>query len=191
MKLNTCALVIFLGISILSCTSDVIPKPVGNFRIDIPKHNYYNLNQKELPYSFDYADYAQINSFKDNNPYWLDIFYPKFKAKIYISYIKMDTSLSKYINESHDLAFKHASMAADIESEAVIDNSRKLYGLIYYIKGNNVASPINFYLTDSVNNFLRGALYFNMAPKNDSLSPVIQDIEKDIKVLIKTFKWKK
>lgn len=103
----------------------------------------------------------------------------------------MDTSLSKYINESHDLAFKHASMAADIESEAVIDNSRKLYGLIYYIKGNNVASPINFYLTDSVNNFLRGALYFNMAPKNDSLSPVIQDIEKDIKVLIKTFKWKK
>jgi hypothetical protein len=41
-----------------------------------------------------------------------------------------------------------------------------------------------------VEHFLRASLYFNMAPHNDSLEPVIEGIEKDLKHLVKTLEWK-
>ena len=181
-----------LGLFLLlwGCTEDYIPKPVGFFRIDIPEHSYNKLKLNDLPYSFNYADYANIDRLNDKNPDWININYPLFKAQIYISYSKMDTSLSKYINDCHTMAYKHAAMATNIETEPIILPKQKVYGLIYYIEGDKAASPINFYLTDSTNHFLRGALYFNLEPRNDSLKPVIQSIDDDIDTLIKSFEWK-
>lgn len=186
------SLIFLLGILVLfwGCNDDYIPKPVGLFRIDIPEHGYKNLDIPDLPYAFDYADYATVEQLKDKNPDWINIYYPLFKAKIYFSYTKMDTSLSKYINDCHNMAYKHTAMATNIETEPIILPKQKVFGLIYYIEGDKAASPINFYLTDSTNHFVRGALYFNLEPRNDSLQPVIQSIDKDIDRMIKTFKWK-
>jgi gliding motility-associated lipoprotein GldD len=52
------------------------------------------------------------------------------------------------------------------------------------------ASPFQFYLTDSTKNFVRGALYFNTVPNNDSLAPVIDFLKQDIIHMIETFRWK-
>jgi len=41
-------------------------------------------------------------------------------------------------------------------------------------------------VTDSTTHFLRGALYFNTALKNDSLAPVIEYIKIDLAQLINT-----
>jgi len=173
-----------------SCGDDPIPKPVGLFRIDIPEHGYKTLDTVALPYSFDYADYAKIINTNNEKPYWIDVYYPHFKAKIYITYFKMDTTLAKYIDDCHTMTYKHTSKATNIEKEVVVFPEHKVYGLIYYIEGSEAASPLNFYLTDSTERFARGALYFNLEPNNDSLQPVIESIEKDIKQMIKTFRWK-
>ena len=61
--------------------------------------------------------------------------------------------------------------------------------MIYDI-GGNAASSIQFYATDSTKHFIRGALYFNVAPQPDSLAPVIQYLRKDIVRLLTTLKWK-
>jgi len=53
-----------------------------------------------------------------------------------------------------------------------------------------VATPISFWLTDSSNHYLRGALYFNNPPNNDSLQPVIEYIREDILEMINGFEWK-
>jgi len=190
MKIKNLLLAISLLVVFGSCNNDYIPKPVGLFRIDIPEHSYKNLDLPNLPYSFDYADYAQATKPSDKNPDWVNIYYPKFKASIYISYSKIDTTLSAYIDDCHNMAYKHTVMATNIETEPIILPKQKVYGLIYYIEGDKAASPLNFYLTDSTNHFLRGALYFNLSPRNDSLRPVIQGIEKDIDRLIRSFSWK-
>jgi gliding motility-associated lipoprotein GldD len=65
-----------------------------------------------------------------------------------------------------------------------------VYGLVYQISGSDAASTYQFYLTDSTKNFVRGALYFDLVPNNDSLSPVIEFLKKDIEHMIMTFKWK-
>jgi hypothetical protein len=49
---------------------------------------------------------------------------------------------------------------------------------------------MQFTITDSTKNFLRGALYFNTKVQNDSLRPAIEYMKKDILHLINTFDWK-
>jgi gliding motility-associated lipoprotein GldD len=55
----------------------------------------------------------------------------------------------------------------------------------------NAATSRQFYVTDSVHHFLRGALYFNSAPNADSLSIVNDFLETDMRHMIETLKWKK
>ena len=61
--------------------------------------------------------------------------------------------------------------------------------IVYSIDGNT-ASSVQFFLTDSTKNYLRGALYFNEQPRLDSIQPVLDFVKKDIDQMIKTFKWR-
>ena len=56
--------------------------------------------------------------------------------------------------------------------------------------GGNAATASQFYLTDSVHHFLRGALYFDAAPNEDSLKPVNDFLLEDVRHMINSFKWK-
>jgi gliding motility-associated lipoprotein GldD len=62
-------------------------------------------------------------------------------------------------------------------------------GLYYSLKGNT-ATANQFFLTDSTRHFLRGALYFNAAPNEDSLGIVNNFLKQDLFHLINTLKWR-
>jgi gliding motility-associated lipoprotein GldD len=101
----------------------------------------------------------------------------------------MTGSLASYSEDIRTIAYKHIVKADDIIETPVMIPEKKVYGMIYEIKGNT-ASSLNFYLTDSVDNFLSGALYFNTIPNKDSLAPVISFFKNDIEHLIETVEWK-
>ena len=185
------ALAMFFSlIALSSCGDDAMPKPRVWFRIDIPEHGFVKFDTT-YPYTFEYADYSVISEVKrEGHPYWMNIYYPKFKARLYVSYNHVDKNINQFLEDAHTLAYKHISKANDIRQALIIEPEHRVYGLVYYIKGNDVASPLNFYVTDSVENFLRASLYFDMIPRNDSLEPVIEGIEKDLKHLVKTLEWK-
>jgi gliding motility-associated lipoprotein GldD len=90
--------------------------------------------------------------------------------------------------DSRALAYKH-TVKAEAINETRVEGKNKVYGVYYDIEGNT-ASAIQFVLTDSTKHFLRGALYFYNKPNIDSISPVVQFIQKDIEHLINTFQWK-
>ena len=50
-------------------------------------------------------------------------------------------------------------------------------------------SNIQYYITDSIKNFLSANLYFNSKPNYDSLLPYIHYIRNDIKKMIESFEW--
>lgn len=183
--------VFFIIIVSASCSSDYTPKPKGFLRIDLPEKKY-KMFKGLCPYSFEYPEYALIEYYKKekNEPYWLNIFFPKLKAKIHLSYKPVNKDVDKFIEDSRTLAYKHSIKADAINENIVVNNKEKVYGMIYDIKGNS-ASSVQFFLTDSVKHFLRGALYFNAEPNKDSLQPVINFIHKDITHLIETFHWEK
>ena len=183
---------VFFILFILSCGDSYNPKPRGFFRIDLPEKEY-RVFDSIFPYTFEYPVYAKIQPDLSpaSEPYWADIFFPQFKASIHLSYkeVKSQEDLYLYFDDSRTFANKQIPKATAIRESSVVDDNREVYGLTYEIKGTGAASTYQFYLTDSTKHFLRGALYFNFNPNNDSLAPVIDFIAKDIEHLIYTLEW--
>lgn len=198
MKKTQGTIILLVGIAAIlilmaACNSDYTPKPKGYFRIALPE-KHYTLLDSTLPYSFEYPTYARITNdpLSPEETTWINLEMSVLKGRIHISHKPLPDkkSLIQYTEDSRTLAYKHIAKASSIDQIAINDPARKVYGLVYEIKGMGAASPYQFYLTDSTNHFLRGSLYFDVSPNNDSLSPVITFVQKDIQRIIETLKWK-
>jgi gliding motility-associated lipoprotein GldD len=179
------------------CRKVSVPKPKGYFRIDLPKKEYKifdfseNLH-KDLPFSFEYPGYGILSYQTENTrePGWLNIEFPFYKAKIYLTYKDINNNFEGLMDQSYKMNVKNHISKADAINEQVISNSgNRVFGILYDLKGNT-ASSVQFYVTDSVKHYLRGSLYFAAVPDADSLEPVINFFRGDIVHLIETLKWK-
>ena len=183
------ALVYFLAIFISACGGseeyDYYPKPRGFIRLDFPE-NVYERYTSDCPYTFELPDYMEIID-KENSCH-KDIVFERFNGIINLTYVPLDSNLMMNIELSRRLAYEHSGFADAIEEAVYMDPISHVYGLRYNIIGN-AASPYQFYMTDSVNHFLRGALYFNTAPNYDSIKPSLDYVVKDIDYLIETIHW--
>ena len=189
--LNKIVIIIFVTALFTGCKESYSPKPRGYFRIDLPEKSYQKLDTT-LPYTFEYPTYATIT----HDPYapqeknWINVNFPSFKAVLHISYEPVHNNLDKFLNDAHTLVSKHIPKADAIYDSLIYHPEKRIYGLAFKIEGLGTASAYQFYVTDSVKNYLRGALYFNLKPNNDSLAPVIDFLEKDIDHMVNTMKWK-
>ena len=188
------ALISLLAVGFLcACSNDYTPKPRGYFRIDLPTKSYKSFDSTGFPYSFDYPGYASVLPDKGRvtEPYWVNMVVPNLKATIYLSYKSLKgEKLSALLEDSHMLLYKQSVKAESIEESEISIPERKIYGLLFDV-GGNAASPVQFYITDSTNHFLRGALYFYASPNKDSLAPVVSFMREDILKMIDSFHWKK
>jgi gliding motility-associated lipoprotein GldD len=188
--------IILLALSfLLSCNSTFTPKRRGYFRIDFPPHQYQTFDRPGYPYSFDYPVYATVirdSSFFDSvpeNPYWINIDFPRFAARIYISYKQIGpNSFDKLRDDAFKMTYKHTSKASSID-QSVIQTPNGVGGIFFNV-GGNAATAQQFYLTDTTRHFLRGALYFDTTPNEDSLAIVNHFLQKDLTHLINSFRWK-
>lgn len=180
-------LAVFMAVA---CKTNISPKPRGYFRIDLPIKEYQQYIS-ECNYRFEYPVYGEIVNYSGASaePCWINIEFPAFSSRIYITYKKMDNNLRLMAEDIRMFAYKHIIKADDIIEVPLIFPEKKVYGIFYDIKGNT-ASSVNFYLTDSTENFVSGSLYFNVMPNKDSLAPVISFFKTDIEHLIETFEWK-
>ncbi len=173
-----------------SCKKDYTPRPRGYFRISFPEKSYKPL-EVDLPCFFQVPSYSKVgrDPLSPNQINWITIDVPANHAQIHLSYRRINNNLDTLIEESHTLAYKHSQKASSIDEQLFINRTGKVYGTIYNIKGN-AASPMQFFLTDSTRNFLRGSLYIKEIPNSDSLQPVIRFLIQDVLHLIKTTEWK-
>lgn len=187
-KINSVLVAALVVLSILSCNDEsVSPRPFGYFRIDLPESNYTDL-LIDCPYSFEYSDQAIIQMKEDNNC-WVNIYYPKNKATIYLTYMDVKDDLRRHLEHTQKLTYDHQIKATRIDRIPIKKDESKVYGLKYRLEGD-VASYIQFYLTDSTEHFVRGALYFDAYVNSDSLRPVVEYLDLEIQHLVETFRWK-
>lgn len=194
------ALILFIGLFLAGCGDrhDYSPKPRGYFRVDFPKKEYREY-VSSYPFTFQYPTYAVIERDTQsrippkmiNMNYLLNMQFPQFNGTLHLSYetITSKKVFDQLVEDAHKLAFKHTVKATSIDEGVINSPDRKVYGLYYTIDGN-AASSVQFYLTDSVKNYMRGALYFNNEPRLDSIQPVLNFVKQDVDMMIKTFKWK-
>jgi gliding motility-associated lipoprotein GldD len=189
--LNKFIYIFILLLALSACNSDFTPKPRGYFRIDLPAKAYRQADSI-FPFTFEYPVYAKIvlDSSRMAEKYWFNIVYIPFNAQLHFSYKEIHKNLDQYLEDSRTLVNKHIPKANAIQQKEYVDTANRIYGLVYDIRGSDAASTYQFYLTDSVSKFVRGALYFNLVPNNDSLQPVIDFLKTDIEHMISTFRWK-
>ena len=188
---NSLALLLLLMMAVSCGDRNPQPKPRGYFRIDMPEKQYVTLDTMSR-YRFEYPVYATITPdyYSLDEKDWVNVVFPRFKGTIHISYKNVDNNLSEYVEDAYRMITKHITKATGIRDSVVINKDRNVYGLVYNLEGEGVASPLQFYLTDSTKHFMRGSLYFNIYPNNDSMQPVIKFISDDVIHLINTLEWK-
>lgn len=186
-------LIALLPLILFSCTSttEFTPKPKGYNRIDLPEHAYVALEGKH-PYSFERSTLAK--ELPDTSylaeAHWIDLFYPAFNSNIQITYKALEQKknlFDEHVVDAHKLTYKH-----DVKAHAIDEafyRSKKGYAVTIFELEGEVPSQLQFYVTDSSKHFLRGAVYFKTATKNDSLAPVINYMKEDVLHLIETLSF--
>lgn len=209
---NKIPLFFLLIILVWGCNSPYTKKRTGYYKIDFPERAYQAFYEPGYPYSFEYPVYAKIikdsSLFDTNDPYWINVDFPDFNGKIFISY-KQIGGLSTYkvkspngtyrdstsknefmqlVNDAYNLSYKNDIKAYAID-DSIMHTPNGLTGIYFSLSGN-VATAHQFFLSDTTQHFLRGALYFNATPNEDSLAPVNDFLQQDLKHIINTMKWK-
>lgn len=180
-----------LLLGIVGCGETYLPKPPGYNRIDLPAHSFERLSEG-YPYQIDYSSYSKVeaDSFNIEEEAWLNLNYTDFGAKVHLTYKRIDGDKVNFRQLSSDafrLTSQHQVKAYGIE-EAVLLTPEGYTGVVAELTGE-VPTQFQFFVTDSTENFLRGALYFNTAMKNDSLAPVIEFIKEDMAHLMNSVKF--
>ena len=176
------------------CTSDnPIPKRTTYLRISFPDKEYRKTQLPDCPYSFETEKSAALTRPRDldeSERCWSTLVYPKYKAEVFLTYkdISEAAPLRALVEDLHRYTYSHQIKAERIYSERVENQNQKNGATLFHVQGD-VASNLQFFVTDSTKHFLRGALMFRTHPNKDSLAPVLDFIEADIKHLMETVSW--
>jgi len=212
---NACYLLLLAAYYLLfiSCNSTYTSKKKGYFKVDFPERKYQQFLQEGFPYTFEYPLYANIikdSTYFDSNPenpYWINIDFPQFGGRIFLSYkivggkaiYKIKQADGSYrdsvgtnkfdnmVNDAFNLTNKNEAITNSIK-DSVMHTPNNITGVFFKV-GGNAATAKQFFLSDTTKNFIRGALYFDVTPNADSLRPVQDFLQKDIEHMINTFKW--
>jgi hypothetical protein len=213
-KLVNGFLIVICCLFFVACNAPYVSKKRGYYTISLPQRSYQKFDEPGFPYSFEYPLYAAIiqdSTYFDNNPensYWRNIDFPQFNARIFLSYKEIggkalykikqangqykDSSginnFDKMVADAFTLTNKNNVVSSSI-SDSLIRTPNAISGVFFKV-GGNAATAKQFFLSDSIKNFIRGALYFDVTPNADSLKPVQDFLQADMDHIINTFKWK-
>ena len=207
-------MLIFFSICFAACNSTYTSKKKGYFNIELPKHEYVSFDKPDFPYSFEYPVYATVvkdSTYFDSNPenpWWINIDFPKLNARIFLSYKVIGgnamykirqpdgsykdsvgiNQFDKMVNDAFNLTNKNQAISTSIR-DSLFYTKNGITGVFFRV-GGNAATAKQFFVSDTSKHFLRGALYFDATPNVDSLRPVQDFLQVDMDRLINSFRWK-
>ncbi|WP_422857930.1 gliding motility lipoprotein GldD [Flagellimonas sp. S174] len=179
---------VIISIVVLSsgCKDEVLPKPKAMLRLDYPQAEYEELDL-DCVFAFDLNSKSII---KENKDCSLVLDYPIMKGSIYLTYKPVKNNLDTLLIDAQKLSYEHVVKADNILEQPFVNPEDGVYGMFYEISGN-AASQSQFYVTDSTNHFVTGSLYFYAKPNYDSILPAAIYLQKDIRRIMESLRWKK
>lgn len=196
MKNSTlCSIMVIILLVACKQESTPLPKPRAYPRVDFPQKAYTSTELPDCSFAFDIPNYAKIikdEYFFDKkapDPCWFDLSFPQFNGKLHCSYFPIENraSFDSLVTDAFELVGKHR-IKANYRDEFVINKDNGVSGILFDLNGP-VASPLQFFLTDSTQHFLRGALYFENQVNPDSMSIIHDFVKDDVNKMIETFNW--
>jgi len=173
-----------------------IPKPRMYPKVDYPERNKIQFTESYCQLGFNYPDYFIVKQDKyffekkPIDPCWFNLESQQLNSQLHCSYIpiKDRKHFDKLVNDAFKMTNKH-NQKANYRKEQLIDNPDEgVHGILFEHDGP-VASPLQFFVTDSTEHFFRASLYFRSKVNPDSIAPVYTFVKTDILDLIESFKW--
>lgn len=196
MKLNIISVVIIVFLFLTGCNEQPTPKPKAYLRLDYPEAIYKTEDIAKMPFTFDRNALGRNLKTKtlkgETESYGVNIEYPSLKGTIYLTYKAIDNDpkhLNTFLRDAQNFTQEHTQKADAIEEFLYENPERRVYGMFYNV-GGNAASQSQFYVTDSINHFLTGSLYFYAKPNYDSILPAAHYLRKDIRQIMESLEWK-
>jgi len=177
--------ILIAAIVLISCKDDVLIKPKAQLLLDYSTANYIDF-ESDCNYSFKKNEWAILQKKRNCG---LNLYYPKMKATLYISYQKVnDSSIISLLRDAQKLTYDHAQKAESIPEQPFVNPDKNVYGMFYMLNGN-AATQAQFYVTDSLHHFITGALYFEAKPNFDSIYPAVVYLRNDMRRIMETLEW--
>lgn len=176
-----------LGLVACNPQENFVPKPSTYLELKFPERDY-SIYTDTCGYSFNKPSYFTVKNVSGSQCN-RDIELTGLDGTLHLSRIDIDTSLGVYVNYAIDKVEEHKVVATAIYDSTFIRNDVRVFGTFFELQGN-VASPFQFYLTDSTSRFVSGVVYFNTRPNYDSIKPTLDFVKKDLFELINTLEWK-
>lgn len=174
-----------------------VPKPRSYPRVFYPERAYERAAPPYCPFSFEMptsATLRQEETFFEETPpdaCWFDLrLAESLNGSVHFSYYPLSgpDDLAGHLDQAFRLTGKHMERASDIEEIVISRPEANVHGVAFDVAGP-AASPFQFFLTDSTNHFLRGALYFDARVNPDSIAPVAAWAKEDIFRFVEGFNW--
>lgn len=189
MKLMMVGFMLLTGV-LFSCGEEMlIPKPPSYLRTDFPEPSY-ELYSDSCGFSFEKSTmYSVSKALEFDTPCHQKMDLGKLNGTMYIRYWNITEPLAFYVNGANNEVDRHKIKATNVEIKNKVFPEKKVYGSFFELQGD-VATPFQFYLTDSTERFLYCEVLFNSSPNYDSIKPSLDYLKRDINHLISTFEWK-
>lgn len=174
-----------LLLSMIACKDEVLIKPSAQLRLQYAAPDY-GLVITDCPYSFEKNAQAKLEV---KSRCGMNLSYSQMKATVYLTYQKVENgNLPSLLSDAQKLTYDHTVKANEIFEQPRVDSVNQVYGMFYMINGD-AATQSQFYVTDSLNHFVTGALYFESKPNFDSLYPAVVYLRNDIRRIMESISW--
>ena len=182
------SLILILSAILFSCGNPPIPKAEGYYRIELPEEAF-SKTSVECGLTIDKPDYSKleiVESDKSGDACWFNLRFSNFNARLHCTQVEILDNLIDLMEDAQEMVFSHDVKANGISRIRVSEGNHN--GVLYHI-GGPVATPVQFFMTDSSQYFVRGSLYFNHTPNPDSTAPVVRHLLGDIEHIMRSIEW--
>ena len=179
-----------LGALFITCGNPPIPKPEGYYRISLPEESFRSV-KITCGLGLDKPENATVeivDSEKSGDACWFNLNFKDLNARLHCTQVEVHDNLIDLMEDAQEMVFSHDMKANGISRIRVSEPEKNLNGVLYHI-GGPVATPVQFFVTDSSNYFLRGSLYFNHKPNPDSTAPVVRRMLSDVEHIMRSISW--
>ncbi len=190
-------LVLLVGFAACKEEAVLVPKPRIYPKVIYPEKAYEPLEIEDCPFTMEVPKYFQYIKDKDQNAVekkhncWFDLYCQELNSYIHLSYLPFSSrkEFDKLIGDAFEMADKHNIKASYRNELKITKPEEQVHGLIFEIDGP-VATPLQFFMTDSTRHFIRGSLYFKSSVNRDSIAPVYDFHKLDVGKMVESFEWR-
>ena len=168
--------------------TNYLPREKGFLRLEFEKPTYdtFSSEASKLNFIFNNA-YSSFEIVSDEK---IVLKYKDIKIDLVLSDVELEnlSSFEESIRNFYVFLEPHRKKSNQISIKEFKSVDNKRFAKVFEMRGP-VASPLQFYVTDSINHFLFGSMNVMVKSNYDSIYPSIMYVKNDIFSIIESVNW--